>query len=27
MPVAKPDSTRRYLILVAPPQCIPDPPR
>lgn len=27
MPVAKPDSTRRYSILVAPPQCIVDPAR
>lgn len=27
MPVAKPDSTRRYSILVAPPQCTPDPAR
>ena len=27
MPVAKPDSTRKYSILVAPPQCIVDPAR
>lgn len=27
MPVAKPDSTRKYSILVAPSQCIVDPAR
>jgi hypothetical protein len=27
MPVAKPDSTRKYSILIAPPQCVLDPAR
>lgn len=27
MPVAKPDSTRKYSMMVAPPQCIVDPAR